>query len=355
MQKTALLRRFLLIALSALLIAALPSAPNANPNCSDEDKKYAEFWNNYYNPEDAYQFGVLIQQHVANRDLVGLFGLVESELSNGPRKRFIENRNFDEVFSEGWRNTVVASESPCQPVGWRGFMLANGLIWFNVGPGSPGAWQIFSINDATQEDYTPAVSDPAWRVEGKIVPPKCFVKIWMSGENFKAYEETFGITDTADFRTNTGQYFGREIDRIDPINAPWSNEKVSLAAPLDSCDSTELTSPGSSQKPPTVEANDVSSESCDKDGICVQYKYRLLAPISLTECRKLAPRLPGRCESAYLIQIGDYSGGSMGWNFGFNVYGLFHLDNGRNAIVPLVNFYKENNARNFVEDLGNRR
>ncbi len=349
-RKSTRFQRFVLIILFAFWISALPEMSIASTNCSNEDKEYAKSWNDYYNPEDAYKFGNIIKQFIAGRDLDGLFGLVIGELQNGPRKRFIETRTFNQVFTEEWRSAVLASETPCQPVGWRGFMLANGLVWFNNDGKPPGTWQIVAMNGAAKEGYLYESPDPAWRVDGRIVPPQCFVKILVSADNFRVYEETFGIADAANFRRNTGQYFGREIDRLDPIDSPWGNGKVPLATFLDICSSTDAVPPGNSQTPPIVNADSVSSENC-YEGSCTQYAYRLLAPISQAECQNLAPHLPGRCESAYLVRIGDYSGGSIGWDFGFNIYGLFRLDDGRNAFVPLVNFNNENNARNFIDSL----
>lgn len=350
-QKSAQFQRLLLITLSALWISALPEVSIASANCSNEDKEYAKGWNDYYNPEDAYQFGNIIKQLVADRDLDGLFDLVKGELQNGPRKRFIATRTFNQVFTEEWRSAVLASEAPCRPVGWRGFMLANGLVWFNIGGRPPGTWQIFAINRAAKEDYTYEPSDPAWRVDGRIVPPQCFVKNLMSAENFRVYEETFGIADTENFRRNTGQYFGREIDRLDPIVSPSGNKKVPLATFLDACSSTDAVPLSNSHPPPIGGADNVSNEICYEE-LCMPYSYRLLASVSQSECQNMAPHLSGRCESAYLVRIGDYSGGSIGWDYGFNIYGLFRFDDGRKAFVPLVNFYNENNARNFIDSLG---
>ena len=40
---------------------------------------------------------------------------------------------------------------------------------------------------------------------------------------------------------------------------------------------------------------------------------------------------------------------------GFNIYGLFSLEDGRKVIVPLVYFHTENYARNFLDELGSIR
>ena len=72
----------------------------------------------------------------------------------------------------------------------------------------------------------------------------------MSSDNFEEFEEhfkietkdcwtsdTYGFTHcrSDDFRNNTGQYFGREINNLDPIMASWG-EPVSLAVAIDDVD-----------------------------------------------------------------------------------------------------------------------
>ena len=46
----------------------------------------------------------------------------------GSRRKFLKNESFNEIFSESWRRKILESEPWCEPVGWKGFMLANGLI-----------------------------------------------------------------------------------------------------------------------------------------------------------------------------------------------------------------------------------
>lgn len=90
---------------------------------------------------DAYKLGLEIQQTVRESDLQALFGLVEGELTNGPRKSAVQGRSFSEVFSNKWKEMVLSAKPDCKPVGWRGYMLGHGSIWYR-------ADGIFSINDA---------------------------------------------------------------------------------------------------------------------------------------------------------------------------------------------------------------
>ena len=86
-------------------------------NCSNKDREYAQFWDNYYDPEDAYNFGSKIKQLVKEKNLEGLFAFVEGELTLGPRKQFIEGKNFSDIFTEKWRNQLLASDAHEPPAG----------------------------------------------------------------------------------------------------------------------------------------------------------------------------------------------------------------------------------------------
>ena len=72
--------------------------------------------------------------------LSGIFSLVQGELQNGPRKEFVANKTFKEVFDEEWILQVLGEDAPCSPIGWRGFMLGKGLIWYNK---ADDGWAIF--------------------------------------------------------------------------------------------------------------------------------------------------------------------------------------------------------------------
>ena len=108
-------------------IAGEPSASGKSTVCNtDEARKSAEYWT--YDPVDAFEFALRIQQYVEREDLQSLFGLVNGELDNGPRKKFIQGKSFSEVFSKSWREAVLSEKPDCIPMGWRGFMLGRGKI-----------------------------------------------------------------------------------------------------------------------------------------------------------------------------------------------------------------------------------
>ena len=113
---------------------------------SREKSKYvdaANFQQFQNRPIGAYSFGLVVQDLVRQRDLEGLFSLVDGELSNGPRKRFVAGKSYEEIFDEKWTDVVLSEQPESEPVGWRGYMLGRGMIWYDY---FESTWSIFSIN-----------------------------------------------------------------------------------------------------------------------------------------------------------------------------------------------------------------
>ena len=80
-------------------------------------------------------------------------------------------------------------------------------------------------------------------------------------------------------------------------------------------------------------------------------KRQILLDINQDECQNLAPNVEGKCLKSYLMSIGDYSGGTMGWDMSYNIYGLFNLKNSEKFILPIKNFSNKNDALNFTDKL----
>ena len=84
---------------------------------------------------------------------------------------------------------------------------------------------------------------------------------------------------------------------------------------------------------------------------CTEYSYTIISNVPLKNCKNLAPHINGKCEASFLISVGDYSGGSIGWDMSYNIYGLFYFNNDKKFIIPLKNFYKKNNAVNYLRSI----
>ena len=109
--------------------------------CNDDDpiegldhtvKSYAEYHGNYYVPEEAYKFGLEIQEAVKNKDLDKLLSLIKDDLISGPKMSFFDNKTYDEAFPVSFRGAVLMNEPQCWPIGIdKGFVLGNGQIWYD--------------------------------------------------------------------------------------------------------------------------------------------------------------------------------------------------------------------------------
>ena len=101
----------------------------------------------YYDKQEAHDFGRKIQALIAKKDIQGIYkNVLIDEFENGPRREFIKNKSFDEIFPKEWVNNVITAEIDCDSIGWRGFMISHGLIWFNRM--ESGKWTIKSINSS---------------------------------------------------------------------------------------------------------------------------------------------------------------------------------------------------------------
>jgi hypothetical protein len=126
-----------------MMLAATPALAGGNvPSCTAEDREQAAFWE-YYDPEEARAFGAEIMALVARRDIGGLIALGDAELAAELRLLLSDGRALDDLYGKGWTAAVLAGEPPCSPTGWRGFMLAYGLVWYNR---FDDGWKIFGIN-----------------------------------------------------------------------------------------------------------------------------------------------------------------------------------------------------------------
>ena len=141
-----------------------------------------------------------------DKDLSGIFSLVRGELKNGPRKKFIAQKTFKEIFDDEWVKQVLAGEAPCSPAGSRGFMLGNGLVYYDK---LDGQWTIFSINSAQQETLDNEL--PGWIINEQVVHPFCFNRPWLSGDNFQEFAKVFKIKKVGQFFNDPGLFMGKEI------------------------------------------------------------------------------------------------------------------------------------------------
>ena len=270
----------------------------------------------------AHQFGLKIQDAVRERDLAAFFALVDGELKRGPSRGSIQGKAFREVFSDAWREAILQQPPPCEPLGWRGFMLGSGELWYRPG-------QVFALNGWAPEGAADDDAPALWMAEGRRLSPQCFAYPSLSGDLLEHYARRFSIAkhrsapEFADFEANPGRYFG------DPIGS-FAQEAGSLWQYLEDC----------------AEANDAPPAQRQAE------RYAVLAEVAAELCQRLAPDLPGECLESRLLHRFSSSGGSMGYHGTHGIYGLFRLARGERIIFPLKYFDSENLARSFLDQQG---
>ena len=59
-------------------------------NCSKEDYETAEFWNNYYDPEEVYKVGLKIQDALKNKDIENYIVLLMKIVMLLEKKKYLK-------------------------------------------------------------------------------------------------------------------------------------------------------------------------------------------------------------------------------------------------------------------------
>jgi hypothetical protein len=322
----------MLLTFMAFLACSLP----VHASKCDNSIEFVVTGEGEYTADDAYEFGQKIKKIVAKKDSSALFALFDGYLSDGPRKRIALKRSFDEIFGEEWRNAVLAGEPSCEPVGWRGFMLGSGEIWYEH---TYDGWKIIRIIGAKDLESIPY--DTKWVFGKKIIHPRCFAWPWMSNDNFELLAESNGIDDIDTFTSSPGQFVGAQVKNYSPIKPSWCDDcgDVFLVGSLDSC------------SPNSFEYDD------SRDGVSIKLanglesSYEVISDVPLAVCNKLAPNISASCSKSALILVGETTGGSMPWSGAYGVYGFFDLPDIGYSVVPLRFFASENEARNELEDI----
>jgi len=168
-----------------------------------------------------------------------------------------------------------------------------------------------------------------WVVNGKTLHPDCFVTEWMSSDNFEVYEERFKIEDIERFRQFPGEFFGREIKEFGSLQIEGqfvTHTSVSVVKPLGSCIPESFNFSAEDNRIYVVE---------DFGSWKLEQFYKLVAQITPVHCASLASNLEMPCVEAYEVEVGTFSGGSMGWDIRNGTYGLFDLPDLGLAVVPL--------------------
>ena len=284
----------------------------------------------------AISYGLLIQKLVLEKDMEGLLGLIEGELSQGPRKSFARKYQFDELFSSGWQERVLDAIPQCAPYpppAPEGIFVIGNITYNTEG-------QIIKIGDTLDEK--PLLNNQ-WVVDSELVNPTCFVQEWWSSQNYYEFARQFDIS-VERLRKDVGQLFGNGINDYTPITPGWeqknaSPKTISLINSLKSCNKTINT--------PEWLEGEVALNVNDQEGN-KYYSYKLWHSVSLEKCSSLAPYIGAVCLESYFVELSNYNGGSIGYNNSYGVYGVFDLPGLGKSIVPLYITNTANEGLNLV-------
>jgi len=309
----------------------------------------------YYDRQEAHDFGRKIQALIAKKDINGIYeNVLIGELQNSPRRKFIRNKSFEQIFPKDWVKEVSNSEVPCDSLGWRGFKIANGLIWFDKN--EKYGWSIISINGVNQEHFKDEQLI-GWKTNKGIIPPSCFPTFgYFEKPKVDLFTEEFGIKNKRKFEYSPGKYIGKTIPLSYKIRSKISKDNVySVATNLDECfkwDSENGFIKKKERKNDLIvieniifqKNNSTNGENHNK----FKSHYQVLSKLDLSTCNQIAKQL-SRCQESYLIRIGYHSGGSIGWLGRYYIFGIFEAKDKAQFIVPLKVFGTENHALNFLD------
>ncbi len=320
-------------------------------DCSLIKKKQ---YHDYYDRQEAHDFGRKIQALIAQKDIRGIYQhVLIDELVNGPRREFIKNKSFDEIFPKEWVNEIIRSEIDCDSVGWRGFMISQGLIWFDRMEN--GKWTIVTINGVNQETFDNK-NLVGWVTNKGIVPPTCFPTFgYFEKPKLDLFTEKFRIKNKRKFEYSPGKYIGKTIPLSYKIKSKTSKNSVySIATNLDECFKWNSENGFLKKKKRKNDLVIVGNIIYQKDNLKgeedhnpFKHHYQVLSKLDVFKCNQIANQL-SRCKESYLIKIGYHSGGSIGWLGRYYIFGIFEDIDNNEYLVPLEIFSTQNQALNFM-------
>lgn len=296
---------------------------------------------------DGYNFALKIHQalQAQNLDLLlDLFG--GQELADGPRISQIKKAEFSDLFEQDYVDAILDEKPPCRKFNYEGWMLNNGKIWFK------SFYYDFQKDDSTfiamnvlrgvNDIETLDLLSGGWFHKEKLIHPETFITMSMSGDFFQDIAEQKKITDAKNFYTNPGQYYGSKIKLSEQMKNSWNGSDLLLSVPIEYFnDKDSSNGEYNSDLEPCAKFNEGSrGETC----------YSLVAEIPLSHCQQLAPNTDAECVESYMVYVGDWGGGSFGFDYTAAIYALFKQDNNF-FMAPLKYLGHYNSGLNYLDTL----
>ena len=302
-------------------------------NCSDTALKNGMFWG--VDSEALYTYTQGIVSAATNKDLPAFRKHIDEELSNGPRNRYMDGKEFSEIFSNEARAQIIESGPTCYVHSWRGIAIGGG-IW--IGYYSPNEFAVGKVWSATPENFYREDIPAGWRVDGTLITPDKFSKPDLAVENYR------------ELATKLSQKSENAITWQPGKVLALTQEKLPAHEARDAAISLMHTATPTPDFTLTSSDNKTLSFERETGYFTQRINYKLLAEIPATFCQTLAPGFTGTCIQSYLIKVGEDTGGSMGTVYDEAIYGLFLMPDQTKIIAPLIKFTGDSDARNYLED-----
>lgn len=318
---------------------------NHQVECKDSDIYLSDFIGASAQKDIAgYEYGLAIQDAFREEDIQKLLNLIKIPLEQGPRIKAMATSSFKDIFDQDVIDSVLGSPPSCKGFDYNSWMLGAGYVWYGFyGSYSPQNTQ-FSIQSLTKTKAIEIIdlNSSGWFHEGKLIHPETFIKMSISGDFFEDIAQQQKINDSEDFYSNPGKYFGTKIYLSDTIKNSWNGNDLLLSVPLGYF---------ADKNPSNGEFNN-DLQTCAKleTGSRGETCYSLIAEVSKNHCQNLAPNLDAVCKEAFLIEVSDWGGGSLGFQSSAGIYGLFEKKK-IFYIVPLKYLANRNEGLNYLDTL----
>lgn len=127
--------------LGIIIIGLLVSNSSyAAKQCTAEDEAYviemnSDDYGTKVSTEEAYEFGLSIINAVKEKNLDKLMSYIthKKSFTTSNKDLDIENykeKKFENIFSKEWISLIVDSLPICRSMGYKGWMLGSGMIWY---------------------------------------------------------------------------------------------------------------------------------------------------------------------------------------------------------------------------------
>ena len=299
-----------------------------------------------YERQKVHDFGRLIQKLFVKKDLEGIYKIAGGDLNRGPRKKYALEKGFDYVFPEEFVRKIISSEVSCDSVGWRGFMIGDGEIWYYLKADSSNKkflkdqFILGAVNSPNQEVFENPKKLIGWETKKGIISPVCFHR-WGGGERsyIASFQKFLKLKDQKILNRHPGVFIGREF----PLGSQFKGDihNLSFTSKMENCYSEVVLVSGRIYQKNLPR---LSKGSKRRSGT----NYKILEKLDKATCQSFAPNLKARCKEGYLLRIGYDTTGSIGPFVMYNTYGIFEDSNGADHMVPLKYSYTKNGALNYL-------